>query len=208
MTWLQIRVELRDASIAIWRELLVPGDLPLPDLHRLLQAAMGWEDSHLHSFAQGSQTYWQSRTRWVMDDPDGLLEHAETDVPESGAVVGDLLPAAGTQATYLYDFGDDWEHLLTLTDVLDGDSSAVADLTSPVLTDGEGVCPPEDCGGVPGHAGLLESVAALEAGDELEEWPEQGVRWAFGTLDVEQIRAALTFDLARQQERVAALSRP
>lgn len=74
-----------------------------------------------------------------------------------------LLPADGAQATYLYDFGDGWEHLITLTDVLDGDPSAVGDLASPVLTDGEGVCPPEDVGGIGGHAQVLERVAARDA---------------------------------------------
>lgn len=207
MPWFRIRADLRDASTPVWRELLVPSDLPLPELHTLLQAAMGWQNSHLHAFARGGEDHWTSRQRRVVDVGDGEFDH-ESGRPEAEASLATLVTNVGDEATYLYDFGDDWEHLLTLIEVLDGDASAVADLASPALTDGAGVCPPEDCGGVGGHAELLEAVDSLERGEQLEEWPEHVVRWAFGTLDVERIRAALTFDLARHQAAVDAIGRP
>ncbi|GAB2623130.1 plasmid pRiA4b ORF-3 family protein [Pseudactinotalea suaedae] len=208
MTWLRVRVDLEDASPAIWRELLLPTELPLPELHQVLQAAMGWQNSHLHSFARSGQTHWTSRPRWVMDIPDEGIDEYRGELPETEATLGTLLEHPGDQATYLYDFGDDWEHLLTALESPDGGASAVADLTSPVLTDGAGVCPPEDVGGIPGYDELLEHVAALERGEPLEEWPEQVVRWAFGTLDVPEIRAALTFDLAEYQAQVATVGQP
>lgn len=44
----QIKVTLRDSKPPIWRRILVPGNITLAKLHRILQAAMGWTDSHLH----------------------------------------------------------------------------------------------------------------------------------------------------------------
>jgi hypothetical protein len=41
----------------------VPAISTLPELHDLLQAALGWTDSHLHQFIAGDRTY-------VVRDPD------------------------------------------------------------------------------------------------------------------------------------------
>jgi hypothetical protein len=38
---------------SIWRRLLVPQDVTLPQLHSILQVAMGWTNSHLHQFKVG-----------------------------------------------------------------------------------------------------------------------------------------------------------
>jgi len=45
-----LKVTLRDTKPPVWRRLLVPGKTTLGDLHRAIQAAMGWEDYHLHTF--------------------------------------------------------------------------------------------------------------------------------------------------------------
>lgn len=117
MPTLRIRVTLTDFEDAIWRELLVPANLPLPELHHVLQAAMGWHDAHLHHFALGTDP-WRAIRRWVAEPGDN-----PSDRPEDEATVTDLLRKAGDVATYLYDFGDDWDHRLTVTEVIpDGDA--------------------------------------------------------------------------------------
>lgn len=45
----EVHVGLVDIAPEIWRRLLVPLDTTLAELHHILQAAMGWTDSHLHS---------------------------------------------------------------------------------------------------------------------------------------------------------------
>jgi hypothetical protein len=50
-------VELEDITPTVWREVLVPSDLTLVELHYLLQLVMGWTDSHLHSFTFGKTTF-------------------------------------------------------------------------------------------------------------------------------------------------------
>lgn len=46
----QLKVILRGISPQIWRRVLVPADLTLYGLHRVIQIAFGWEDYHLHAF--------------------------------------------------------------------------------------------------------------------------------------------------------------
>ena len=53
----QIKVTLRDTSPPIWRRLLIPADTTLFDLHKIIQIAMGWTNSHLHQFIIDGKFY-------------------------------------------------------------------------------------------------------------------------------------------------------
>ena len=53
----QLKVSLRAISPMIWRRLLVPADLTLYGLHRVIQIAFGWEDYHLHAFKLHGRRY-------------------------------------------------------------------------------------------------------------------------------------------------------
>ena len=46
----RIRVDLQGTKPPVWRRIEVPGDILLPRLHEVIQAAMGWSDTHLHRF--------------------------------------------------------------------------------------------------------------------------------------------------------------
>ena len=52
---------------------------------------------------------------------------------------------ASKQFSYVYDFGDDWDHKIKVVKVVDG-----YPLDHPECLDGENACPPEDVGGAPG----------------------------------------------------------
>jgi hypothetical protein len=62
----QLKVTLLGTSPPIWRRLLVPADVTLAQLHDVLQAAMGWEDGHMHEFSIGQR-------RFQRLDPEGRL---------------------------------------------------------------------------------------------------------------------------------------
>lgn len=50
----RLRVELDGVTPIIWQEIWVEGQMPLIQLHHILQAAMGWTDAH-HCFDYLSQ---------------------------------------------------------------------------------------------------------------------------------------------------------
>lgn len=87
------------------RTVEVPMDLALDRLHLVIQAAMGWQNCHMYDFAAGRSA------RWVTPDPDD----DDGSVSPSSGTIADLFAAAEQcTAVYTYDFGDSWEHLLTL----------------------------------------------------------------------------------------------
>ena len=57
---LRLRISLCGTDPEVWREVLVPGKYTLEDLHRLIQAVMPWDGSHLHRFSHaGKSSYGQ-----------------------------------------------------------------------------------------------------------------------------------------------------
>lgn len=53
----RLQVRLCDVHPQVLRVLDVPAASTLPEVHQLLQAAMGWTDSHLHTFNTGTTRY-------------------------------------------------------------------------------------------------------------------------------------------------------
>jgi hypothetical protein len=158
---LQLRIELVDSdNPVIWRRVLVPAASTLADLHVVIQAAMGWQNAHLHQFRVGDRWY----------GPQG----AGPDVaPEGGVRLDQIIstdpaPPPQTVLEYLYDFGDDWEHQVSVETV----TAADADARYPRCTGGQGACPPEDCGGIPGYQHLRTILTGPPAAEqqELLEW--------------------------------------
>jgi len=80
----------------------------------------------------------------------------------------DVLKARKTIIDYIYDFGDCWEHRLTVTDIRAGEPG----VSYPRYIGGERNGPPEDCGGIPGFYELLQALAdtAHPSHAQLKEW--------------------------------------
>jgi Plasmid pRiA4b ORF-3-like protein len=57
-----LKVALRGTRPPVWRRLLMPGTMTLADLHQAIQAAMGWEDCHLHVFDIAGRRYGDRHT--------------------------------------------------------------------------------------------------------------------------------------------------
>jgi hypothetical protein len=67
----------------------------------------------------------------------------------------DVLRLRTATIDYLYDFGDCWDHQLTVANIRTGDP----DLSYPRYIAGERNSPPEDCGGIPGFYQTLDAAA-------------------------------------------------
>jgi hypothetical protein len=158
---LTLTIELRGAKPRIWRRLSLPGDLTLDVVHTLFQAAMGWTDSHLHRF--------QPRAAHAYDEPHFVTQFDEEEgdegTREDAVRLDQVLRAPGDRLTYLYDFGDGWEHRVTLESV----APLTQDGREPRCLAGAMACPPEDVGGIGGHH---EIATWLRAGAPADDVPE------------------------------------
>lgn len=142
----QFKVTLIGVAPPIWRRIQVAGGYTLAQLHRVLQVAMGWENCHLYMFRIGSKTYGPSN---IDDDDDlGLIEAKR-------AHLSAVLSSVGTSSTYVYDYGDNWQHELLLEAIV----MPAQDTTYPRCVAGERRCPPEDVGGIGGYTDYLEAMA-------------------------------------------------
>ncbi len=120
------------------RRLEIPVDLRLDRLHLILQAAMGWTNTHLYEF----------RIRdigWGIPDPEWDFGSGPLDGRKSTLLK--VVDGTGVKTfKYLYDFGDGWEHPIRIERIAPADP----DVAYPILIDAVGRCPPEDVGGPPG----------------------------------------------------------
>ncbi|MEC5317840.1 plasmid pRiA4b ORF-3 family protein [Brenneria populi subsp. brevivirga] len=136
----QLKVSLIGTTPTIWRQFVVPASITLDRLHDVLQIVMGWEDSHLHEFSFSKKRFTEQPEDNSQGEEEGLYR------------LNELLKRKGNKLTYLYDFGDSWEHEI----LLENGNYKSDEFDAPLLClDGERACPPEDCGGVPGYENLL-----------------------------------------------------
>jgi hypothetical protein len=160
----QLHVELLHLEPAIWRQILVPGSIKLPKLRHVLLEAMGWEGGHLHEFVFGDTSYGQPDPDFPSDPP--MLNEARITLTNA---LGSL-----RSFTYIYDYGDNWEHRVKVEKVLSPDPG----LRSPRCLAGRNACPPEDVGGVPGYIEFLDVI-----NDPSHEEHHQMLEWCGGSFD-------------------------
>ncbi|HII84287.1 MAG TPA: plasmid pRiA4b ORF-3 family protein [Methanobacterium subterraneum] len=150
----QFRIDLDDIRPPIWRRILIPGTSTLRDLHHAIQDVMGWGNYHLHQFMVADPF---SGNPITMENHDEETEKIE-----------DWFAMESPYGRYIYDFGDNWEHILKLEVISRRDEKA----TYPQCTKGKRACPPEDCGGVGGYLEMLDILEDPEDEEYLEtvEW--------------------------------------
>lgn len=162
----QIHVALEGSKPKIWRRLLIPSDMLLSDVHKIIQTAMGWTNSHMHQFVKGEELYAP-----VMDDEDFDIENS---IDYKDVKVSDLLKEVKDKIGYEYDFGDGWNHTVLLEEILPVDEKTVY----PICLDGKMNCPIEDSGGVAGYQHMLAVLKDPKHG-EYQDFME----WLGGDLD-------------------------
>lgn len=151
----QIKVKLLGvAKPPVWRRVGLRADTSLDQLHDILQAAFGWENYHMHAFSFGEEEF------GVPDPELGLSDERQITLGE--------LTDIGTRFRYTYDFGDDWQHEITVEKLLDPDPGT----HYPTLIAAKGACPPEDCGGPWGYANLREILTdpSHEKHQDMLDW--------------------------------------
>ena len=141
----QLKISLNHIRPQIWRRILVPGIMPLGQLHDVIQVVMGWQNYHLHQFVIDGQLY---------GDASLNEEHEQSFLEEWNVRLKQVADKAGCRFKYGYDFGDNWEHTVLVEKILPPDPK----MRHPVCLEGERACPPEDVGGPPGYARFLQAI--------------------------------------------------
>ncbi|NOX89725.1 MAG: plasmid pRiA4b ORF-3 family protein [Calditrichaeota bacterium] len=160
----QFKITLKDIKPPIWRRILVPENYSFWDLHVAIQDSMGWFDCHLHEFRIVNP---KTAMREAIGIPDDDFDDFEMKAGWK-CKIKDYFSEDNPKADYIYDFGDNWEHTVTLEKILPKSENQ----EYPVCVAGKRKCPPEDCGGVWGYMGLLEAIndPGHELHLEMLEW--------------------------------------
>ncbi len=190
-----LRIELCHLEPVIYRQVRVDPGMPLAKLHLVIQAAMGWENCHMYGFARqigkGKAGYWGAAAQDRFEPPgENLFESDETQSDRT-TCVGDVLKEPQDKLFYMYDFGDDWEHLITLKSI------EATDAPLPKLLEAAQACPPEECGGTGGFINMMQAFGNPKDPEhhKVREW--LGEDFVPGAIDL----AALQKDVARLQPK-------
>ena len=120
---MRLRIALLGVKPAPWRRIEVLASTTLAGLHDVIQAAMGWEDLHLHCFRILGRRY------------DG--EYADL----TRVLLTDLRLHVGERFTYTYNHFAGWEHELRVEAV----GPVQTRCCYPRCVGGQHPCPPEWC---------------------------------------------------------------
>jgi hypothetical protein len=161
----QLKVTIVGTKPHVWRRVVVAEDTTLRRLHDILQAAFGWSDCHLHEFDIDGVRYGGA-------DGEGWGEPPKD---ERRARLRQMV-GAGSVFSYVYDFGDNWQHKIVVEKVV----QAEAGVKYPSCTGGRRACPPEDCGGAWGYQELLKTLA-----DPDHDEHESMLEWVGGEFDAD-----------------------
>lgn len=158
---LQFKIQLKGITKPpVWRRVVVPGTFTFQRLHEVIQAAFGWWNDHLYQFSPGG--YGTEPTISIPSEDDW---EPVTDARE--VKLSDIFRKKGESFIYIYDFGDNWEHKITLEEVTDEKPQKAS------CTAGKGACPPEDCGGIWGYEemkAILQSEPQSDEAAEFRDW--------------------------------------
>lgn len=152
----QFKITLKGSKPTIWRRIQVPENYSFWDLHVAIQNAMGWDDSHLHSFTFAKGSAHQGIEIGIPEDDEYLKS---TKVKLAAYFIKEK-----DKATYTYDFGDYWVHQLVLEKIL----PKAVEQEYPLCLAGKMACPPDDCGGLREYYHMLE-VLKDPQDDEYED---------------------------------------
>lgn len=149
-----LKVSIMFSDPLIWRRIQVPGDFTLAGLHDVIQAAMGWSDSHMHQFLVGKISY-----EPTMKNDHPVRESKRFD--ECHYKLQSLEEGMTFMFTYFYDAGEGWEHEIMLEETLPGSKER----RPAQLLDGAMACPPEEVGDIHEYIQLVSDFEDPDAKD-------------------------------------------
>ncbi|MFC4557593.1 plasmid pRiA4b ORF-3 family protein [Virgibacillus kekensis] len=143
---LEFKITLRDVGVPVWRVIKIDSEETFSTLHKVIQAAFGWTNSHLHQFfVEKSDGRDVNYVQIAQQIPDGVMDfQSESEMLiEDDIKLSDWFKKVNDTTIYIYDFGDDWSHEIVLT----GKPAPVKGQPLPYCTAAKNNAPEEDSRG-------------------------------------------------------------
>lgn len=186
----QFKITLKGIKPPIWRRIQVPETYTFWDLHVAIQDAMGWSDYHLHEFEVNDLSTGLKQNIGIPDEDFGREV-----LPGWKQKIADYFSMENPKADYVYDFGDNWEHIIQLEKILPREKG----VNYPICIKGKRACPPEDCGGIWGYEEFLEAIK-----DPKHQEHEEMLEWIGGEFNPEHFDIEeVVFDDPDKRRRIA-----
>ena len=124
-----------------WRALIIPNNYTFSDLHMSVQSAMRWSNAHLYEFKLYNK---ENNNNVTISEPDEFFKPNSSFMDSRMTRLSEVFSESIFYTKYIYDFGDYWEHWLKIIEIPD-----IVEYTQlPACCSGNGICPPENIGGV------------------------------------------------------------
>lgn len=186
----QFKIQIQNITKPpVWRRVVVPSHYTFLHFHYIIQSTFGWLDEHLFSFSPSG--YGSSPVIKEIDEENQLLGfESERGLEAADVRLSEIFKKEGQKFIYIYDFGDDWHHKITLEKIV------VEKSRLPVCLAGKGKCPPEDCGGIWGYENMKEIMSDNKHPEyeEYMEWLEldKNETWDPNEFDLEETQYILS----------------
>ena len=138
----QLKIQIKNSHPPIWRRVVVPSGITFEELAEILNITMGWIGCHMHCFEFSRLGI---SVEMKSDELDFFENMDEESLDEKETVIDTFLERQNN-FTYVYDFGDDWEHKVTVEEIIDDYEYSYAKVLKY-----KGETPYEDCGGIYGY---------------------------------------------------------
>lgn len=168
----QLKIVIKGSKPPIWRRILVPDKISFRDLDDIIEEAFGWTHDHMFSF------YFREADEDFRGTP--IADREDTaDVSVEGWLW------EGCTFLYTYDFGDNWEHMITVEKVFPYDKRY------PQVIKSKGPNMIEDCGGIWGFYDCI---------DEAEPFDMEAVNAKFRTWDLAEMMEGEVYEDVDEEE--------
>lgn len=158
----QMKIMVKNSHPPIWRRFIVPAGLSFSQLSIVLNEVMGWCGYHLSAFE-----FYHLGLRLEEEAEDDSW--GDYDVDSASEAMIEPYMDSEEWFTYLYDFGDHWQHKVTIEKVVPDYK-----YDYPTVLKFKGETPYEDCGGIYGYYNLLEILKdpSHPEYEEMKEWTD------------------------------------
>ena len=172
----------------IWRKIKIDESVSFDELYIAIQVAFGWDNDHMYQFSPKGYGSKPALKYEYGDDFDDMHPFSNpSSFPHGEYYNAELIKLKGyfknvkQKMIYIYDFGDDWEHIIELVEITDERS------LFPVCISGKGSNLMEDSGGIWGFYAMLEIIEDPEhpEHESYMEWMglEKGETWDMNEFD-------------------------